>query len=149
MKYSIKAASAEKISADCVVVTVWSKGTLSDEAKLIDSVGNRNISNITRSGDFTGKLGETQVIHRPTGARAKRVLLLGAGDRRKFTAKNAVKFLGSGLRAVNRLKASNVHFALAGIEVTDRDAGWFAGRLAQESECSSYRYDETKSKGSS
>ena len=92
MKYSIKAASAEKISADCVVVTVWSKGTLSDEAKLIDRVGNKNISNITRSGDFTGKLGETQAIHRPTGARAKRVLLLGAGDRRKFTAKNAVKF---------------------------------------------------------
>lgn len=148
MKYSIKAGSTEKISADCVVVTIWTKGTLSDEAKLIDSIGNKGISKIVRSGDFTGKLGESQVIHGPVGIPAKRLLLLGGGDRRKLSARNAAKLLRSGLKAVNKLNASHVHFAFASVAVVDRDADWLAARLAQEAEESSYRYDETKSKKS-
>ena len=146
MKYSINSGSAEKINTDCAVVMIWAKGVLSDEAKLIDSVTHRSISKITRSGDFIGKLGETHLIHSPAGAKAKRVLLLGGGDRKKLTAKDAAKALRSGLRVINKLNARQVHFALGSSVVTDRDGVWLAGRLTQESEDLRYRYDHTKSK---
>ena len=146
MKYSIKTGSPSKISSDCVVALVWNKGTLSDEAKAIDSASNKAISKIIRSGDFSGKLGETQLIHNPAGVTAKRVLLLGGGERRKLDGKNAGKLLQAGLKAAMKSKAASVHFATSSIEVSGRDGAWFAGRLAQEAEVCSYKYNETKSK---
>lgn len=148
MKYSIKSGSAEKVSADCVVVAVWSKGSLSDEARLVDNASLKSISKIIRSGDFSGKLGETHLVHTPVGAAARRLLLLGTGDKKKLTAKHASKALKAALKAVQKLNAGSVHFALGSVEVTDRDGAWLASRLAQESEHAAYRYNETKSKKS-
>ena len=90
MRYSIKGGSPEKISADCIIVIIWRNGSLSEEAKLIDSASGKCISKITRSGDLSGNLGETQLIHNPIGIQAKRVLIVGGGKKKDFTASNAV-----------------------------------------------------------
>ena len=37
------------------------------------------------SGEFTGKANETAVVHRPAGMKAQRLLLVGCGERAKFT----------------------------------------------------------------
>jgi leucyl aminopeptidase len=148
MKFSIKAGSAEKIKSDCLVVAVWSKGTLSDEARLIDNAGNKALSKLIRSGDFSGKLGEIHLIHNPAGSAAKRLILVGGGERRKLTAKNAAKFIAVSLKKAFSLHAGSVHFALASLELNDRNSSWLAARLAQQAEASSYNYDTTKSKKS-
>jgi len=146
MKYSIKGGSPEKISTDCIIIVIWNKGSLSEEAKLIDSVGNKCISKITQSGDLSGRLGETQLIHNPTGIKAKRILLAGGGDKNRFTAKNAVRLLKNSLKAAGKLQAASLHFALASVVINDRENAWLASRLAQETEDNSYRYNATKSK---
>ncbi|GIU77013.1 MAG: putative cytosol aminopeptidase [Bryobacteraceae bacterium] len=38
------------------------------------------------SGEFTGKANETAVVHRPDGMKAQRLLLVGCGEKAKFTA---------------------------------------------------------------
>ncbi len=146
MKYSIKTGTPSKISSDCVVVLAWNKGSLSDEAKVIDSASGKAISKIIRSGDFSGKTGESQLIHNPAGVTAKRVLLLGAGERRKLDGKAMGKILGEGLKAAMKSNAASIHFAISSVEVSNRDSAWLAGRLAQEAEVCYYRYNETKSK---
>jgi len=146
MRYAIKAGAAQNVSADCVVVVIWHNGTLSDEARMIDAAANKCISKIIQAGDFTGKPGETQVIHHPGGVRAKRLLLLGAGDRKKFNAGKASRLLRTGLGAAGKLNAASVHFAIGSLEAPQRDATWLAARLAQEAEDCSYRYNTTKSK---
>ena len=145
MKFSIKAGSAEKINTGCVVVVVSSKGTLGDEAKLCDKVSGKSISKIIRSGDFSGKLGETQLIHNPTGITAKRLLLLGSGDARQLNSRNSAKMFRAGINVLQKSNATSAHFAIASLKVSDRDANWIASRLAQESEDCSYRFDATKS----
>ena len=50
MRYSIKAGSPEKVNVDCLVVAIWNKGTLSDEAKQIDIAESITISKILKSG---------------------------------------------------------------------------------------------------
>jgi len=146
MKYSIKTGLPQKISADCIVTVVWNKAILSDEATAIDQAGNKSLSRVIRSGDFDGKLGETLVVHQPTGTAARRVLLIGGGDRTKLNAKNSAKLLRAALQALYKLNAVSVHFALASLQVSDRDGAWLLERLAQEAEDCSYRYDTTKSK---
>ncbi len=148
MKYSIKSGSPQKISADCVATVIWSKGQLSDEAAVIDQAGNRSLSKIIRSGDFNGKLGETLVVHQPAGTPAKRLLLIGGGERKQLTAKTATKLLRAGLQALYKLNAGTAHFCLASLTPNDRDQAWLVARLAQEAEDCSYRYDTTKSKKS-
>ena len=146
MRYSIKGGSPEKISADCIIVIIWRNGSLSEEAQLIDSASGKCISKITRSGDLSGKLGETQLIHNPIGIQAKRVLLVGGGKKKDFTASNAVKMLKTCLKVTAKLEATSLHFALASAIVGDRESTWLAARLAQEAEDSIYRYNATKSK---
>ena len=146
MRYSIKGGSPEKISADCIIVIIWRNGSLSEEAKLIDSASGKCISKITRSGDLSGNLGETQLIHNPIGIQAKRVLLAGGGKKKDFTASNAVKMLKTCLKVTGKLEATSLHFALASAVVSDRESTWLAARLAQEAEDSIYRYNATKSK---
>ncbi len=148
MKYSVKAGAAEKVSADCVAVVVFNKGQLSAEAQSIDATTTKAISKVTASEDFTGKLGDTLVLHNPSGVTAKRVLLLGAGEEKKLGALQAAKMLKAGLKAAGKLRAASLHFALGSLQLSDRDYPWLATRLAQEAETSSYRYNETKSKKS-
>lgn len=146
MKYSIKAGAVDKISTDCIAVVVWSKGALSEEAKLANKAGNQFISKLIRSEDFTGKLGQTEIIHAPAGLKSKRLLLLGGGDSKKLDSKNATKMLAAGLKTLYKSSATNAHFALASLSVKDQSAAWLCQRLAQEAESGSYRYTETKSK---
>ena len=146
MRYSIKAGSPEKISVDCLVVAIWNKGTLSDEAKQIDGAASKSISKILKSGDFIGKLGETQLIHNPAGISANRVLLVGAGDKKKLNGKTVSKLISSALKVTRRLQARSVHFALNSASISDRDGNWLAARVSQEAEIASYQYDTTKSK---
>lgn len=152
MKYSIKSGAVDKINTDCMVIVVWNKGALSEEARLADKVGDKSISKIVRTKDFTGKLGQTHTIYNPVGLKSKRLLLLGGGESKKLDARNAAQMLKIGLKAANRLNASSVHFSFASIEVKAQAQGqgfiWLSKRLAQEAETASYRYNETKSKKS-
>lgn len=146
MKYSIKAGAVDKINSDCIAVVVWEKGVLSDEAKLVDKASKQGISKITRSEDFTGKLGATEIVYNLPGLKSKRLLLLGGGESKKFDSKNAAKMLGAGFKTLFESNASNAHFALASLTVNDESSAWIVQRLALEAECGSYRYTETKSK---
>ncbi len=146
MKYSIKAGAVDKIITDCIVVVVWNKGSLSNEAKLADKATDQGISKIVRTEDFTGKLGQTHTIYSPPGLKSKRLLLLGGGESKKLDAKSATKMLVAGLATAYELNGNSVHFSLASIEVKSENNTWLSRRLAQEAETASYRYNETKSK---
>lgn len=148
MKYSIKAGATDKINSDCIAVVVWDKGSLSAEAQLADKVSSKGLSKIVRSEDFTGKLGETTIVHNPVGLKSKRLLLLGGGESKKFDAKNAAEMLSAGIKAVFKTNSTSVHFAVASVGVKDETGAWMCKRLAQEAEIASYKYDTTKSKKS-
>jgi leucyl aminopeptidase len=148
MKYSIKAGATDKINSDCIAVVVWNKGRLSEEAQLADKASNKGISKIVRSEDFTGTLGQTQLVYNPIGLKSKRLLLVGGGESKKLDAKSAAKMLTAGLKAVFASNAVSAHFAIASLHVKDKTAAWVCKRLAQTAETASYRYNETKSKKS-
>ena len=146
MRYSIKAGAIDRLATDCLVVPVWSKNTLSEEAKQLDSTSTKAVTAVLKSGDFSGKLGETVLLYKPKGISAQRVLLVGAGERKKLNARNAAKLIKAAAKAVTKTQAGSAHFAVASAELTDRDFQWTAARIAQEIEDVCYRYDATKSK---
>lgn len=146
MKYQIKGGSPEKIHSDCIIVTIWDKGKLSDEAKILDSACDKLVSKLVRSGDITGKLGETRIIHNPTGVTAKRILLLGAGDKKKLDGVSISKLFSTALKVCRKLETKSLHFSISSCESKDRDKKWVAARLSQEAEIVGYQYGTTKSR---
>jgi leucyl aminopeptidase len=58
------------------------------------------------SGEFSGKASEIVVLHHPSGLKAKRLVLAGAGKAEKFTAAELRKLTGVVVRA---LKAKGIH----------------------------------------
>lgn len=145
MRYSVKASSLTNLVTDCLIVAVWSKGTLTDEARELDQSTGKALSSLIKSGDFSGKLGQSYLLHDPAGIKAKRVLLVGAGLKSKFNAAHALKVIAHASRALSRCQASSAHFALGSVEVKDRDANWAASQIARACEEASYRYTTTKS----
>ena len=146
MRYSIKSGAIEKVAADCLIVPVWSKSALSAEANHLDEVSGKALSAVVKSGDFSGRLGETYLLYKTPGVRSRRILIIGMGERKKLDARAAVKMLKATAKAVAKTQAESTHYAMASVEVTDRDAAWLAARLSQELEETCYRFDTTKSK---
>jgi leucyl aminopeptidase len=66
---------------------------------------------VIASGEVTAKSFETTLLHNPTGLKAKRLLLIGAGKAKDFSAAELRKIAGT---AVRTLKSKSIHsFAFA------------------------------------
>ena len=146
MRYSVKGGSPDKIVTECIVVSIWGNGSLSDEAKILDIKTIKLISGLVNSGDASGNLGDTMLVYRPPNLSAKRILLAGAGDRKKFNASSAKKLIESVFKSCRKIDALSIHLCFSSCEPYDRDKHWLAARISQEAEVAGYSYDKTKSK---
>ncbi len=57
-------------------------------------------SDLVSAGDLTGKTFEISWLHKPAGIKAKRLLLIGGGKAKKFTASDLRKLAGAAVRAL-------------------------------------------------
>ena len=64
------------------------------------------------AGEFEGKALETALLHRPAGLKAKRLLVIGGGDKEKFTAADARKAAGLAVRTLKPKGARDIGFRL-------------------------------------
>ncbi|MGA2182824.1 MAG: leucyl aminopeptidase [Bryobacteraceae bacterium] len=63
------------------------------------------------SGEFSGKAGETALLHRPAGLRAKRLLVVGAGKAGEFTPAEMRKAAAIAARMLQSKKVPRIAFA--------------------------------------
>ncbi|HTW66581.1 MAG TPA: leucyl aminopeptidase [Bryobacteraceae bacterium] len=64
------------------------------------------VKDLYDSGEFSGKALEVAILHRPTGLKAKRLVLAGGGKREKFDPAELRKLAGAVIRAI---KSKGVH----------------------------------------
>lgn len=145
MKYSLLTGNTPSKATDCLVLGVWTKGGLTPQAAALDKELNGEISRIVGSGDVSGKVGETLLVHLQSQV-AKRVLLTGCGDEDSLDARTYRKVVNASIKAVLKSTAKDAVFTLADIALKDRDAAWAVTLLVQECDNCLYQYDHTKSK---
>jgi leucyl aminopeptidase len=98
---------------------------------------------VISSGEVTAKLFEATLLHNPTGLKAKRLLLLGGGKAKTFSAAELRKLAGA---AVRTLKGKNIHsFALVlpenGIAAADAVRAVIEGAFVGEFDPGYYKSD--------
>ncbi|OQW98232.1 MAG: leucyl aminopeptidase [Thiothrix lacustris] len=138
-------ANAAELHTDCVVVGIYKNAKLSAAATQIDTASEGAIQAHLEFGDFTGEKGRTSLLYKLPNISAKRVLLVGMGDKDKLTQEALVSVTQA---AVNALKTSKVSNAVSFL--TDETASEFIAAAVRQSVIAVsdalYTFDTHKSK---
>jgi leucyl aminopeptidase len=119
MNTNISSSASSQLETECLIVVVLdhSEKDRKEKDKPAPSVESSDrlvrdaVKDVMASGEVTGKTFETTLLHRPSGLKAKRLLLLGGGNARTFSAAELRQLAGA---AVRTLKGKNIRsFAFA------------------------------------
>jgi len=103
MKTTLSLSAPAEVETECLAVVVLDHGgkdkpdagvAISDHA-VIEAA-----AEVIASGEVSGKMFETGLLHRPARLRAKRLLLLGGGKAGDFTASELRKLAGAAVRSL-------------------------------------------------
>src|ERR1700685_1398701 len=120
MKTNLSSSTPSQLETDCLVAVVLdrtekdsaenNKPALSPSIECDDAAVREAAKEVIASGEVTAKPFETTLLHHPAGLKAKRLLLIGGGKAKNFSAAELRKLAGA---AVRTLKAKSIRsFAL-------------------------------------
>src|SRR5438270_2340113 len=92
---------AAQLETECLAVAVVDEGSAKDPKPVLltDDAAVRNaVADLLNSGEVTGKIFETVMVHRPQGLKARRLLLVGGGKAKNFSAYELRKVAGAAIR---------------------------------------------------
>jgi leucyl aminopeptidase len=100
-------ANAATLLTDCVVVGVYKSNKMSAAAAQLDIASNGAIHSHLALGDFNGDKGRTSMLYQLAGITAKRVLLVGMGEKDKLTLETLAQVTQAAVNALKTAKVSN------------------------------------------
>src|ERR1035441_8693370 len=109
-----------QLETECLVVVVLdsSKEDRSEKDKpaptveCADAAVREAAKEVISSGEVTGKTFETTLLHRPAELKAKRLLLVGGGKTKNFSAAELRKLAGAAVRTLKSKSIRSFAFAL-------------------------------------
>jgi Leucyl aminopeptidase len=136
------------LEADAIMTYAFDKDNRIEGvlAELDKATGGR-LTQLSSSGELTGKMLETTLIHFPPGLAAARLLVVGAGKQEKFTTAELRRVAGAALRHLKAKSARRVVFL-----ARENDRGAAAAQAVTEGlivanfESDKYKTDKTPKK---
>ncbi|MGA3211264.1 MAG: leucyl aminopeptidase [Terriglobales bacterium] len=101
MKTNLSFSSPAQIECECLAVVVLDGGEANQPKPQLQATDEAIIQaaqEVTSSGETSGKLFETVMLHRPQGLNCKRLLLVGGGSAKSFSAYELRKVAGTAVR---------------------------------------------------
>src|SRR5579864_762961 len=101
MKTEISFSAPSQIETECLVAVVLDRG---DNGKPHPSLQSSDqavagaAADLLASGEVTGKMFETTMMHRPQGLKARRLLVVGGGKAASFSGYELRKVAGAAVR---------------------------------------------------
>lgn len=147
MKFTITTNKLAHVKTDCIIVPIFSKGTLSASAQSLDAISGKLFSRLTKQGDFQGCLGESLLLPTVSGLQAPRVLLIGCGEIADFNNCVLQKICTI---AVNTLKkgCKTICLAIDDFHIKSHTADWILEQAILHCNQASYEFTTYKSKKS-
>ena len=143
-RITFKAQASSATATDCLVVPIFSTKKLSNTVHELDKQAMGSISTALKLGDFSAKTGQSLLL--PGAAKAKRILLIGCGDAKKFDRDGARKFTQSVYRSVSVTQAKAALVLTADLSPKNADSAWLLESFARDITAASYRYTQTLTK---
>jgi leucyl aminopeptidase len=115
MKTTLSYSNPAELDTQCLAAVVVDQGEKDKPAPAILG-GNQAVQNaasdLLTSGEVSGKMFETAVIHRPQGLKARRLLLVGGGKAKDFSSFELRKLVGTALRYLKPKQIRSLAFLL-------------------------------------
>ncbi len=143
MQVTVLSGALENLSADVLALPLVehdsAKWKLPSRLAALDAAFGGRIADAIRSGDFTGKRGESLTVHAPSSAKAKRVLLLGIGADAKLELGGLREIAAAAVRETGARKGASL--ALAAPTSRRLKPQALCQALAEGAVLGSYRFD--------
>ena len=139
VRIGVKKAAPEEVGADLLAVGIFSG---EDPPEGLTSAAQPAVSN----EDFTGKRGQTSLLYAGDDLAARRLLLVGFGDRSSFTPDKLRRTAATVARRARTLKAREVAFVLP--TPGGSDIGEAARAAAEGAVLGLYRFERYKTRNS-
>jgi len=115
MKITLSRSDPAELETECLAVVVVDQGEKDKPAPVVLG-GNQAIqtavSDLLASGEVSGKLLETVLVHRPQGLKARRLLLVGGGKNKDFSSFELRKLAGTAVRFLKPKQIRSLAFLL-------------------------------------
>src|SRR4051812_19639235 len=100
MKILLNTSAPSQMETECLAVTVIDTGDKKPAPGVLstDSAVVAAAADLIASGEVTGKIFETVLLHKPAGIKAKRLLFVGGGKAKNFSAYELRKMAGTAVR---------------------------------------------------
>src|SRR6185312_3360160 len=144
MQFSVKTAAAESMTTPCLVVGLFEGGKLPAAAQALDQASHGYLGKIAKSGVIEGRAGQSLLLFDVPKVSAERVLLVGLGQEKDFTARNYRKAMVKAVRVLNEAGVKEAVSSLSAIEIKGVDGYWLARHAVEAAEETSYRFDQFK-----
>ena len=115
MNTNISSSAPSQVETECLVAVVLDRGEKDKPAATVettDAAVRDAAKDVSASGEVTGKSCEATLLHRPAGLKAKRLLLVGGGKAKNFSAVDLRKLAGVAVRTLKGKSVRSFAFAL-------------------------------------
>ena len=115
MNTNLSSSTPSQLETECLVAVVLDRGEKDKPAVNVESTDaavRDAAKDVIASGEATGKAFETTLIHRPAGLKAKRLLLIGGGKAKSFSASDLRKLAGAAVRTLKGKSLRSFAFAV-------------------------------------
>lgn len=145
MRFEAKTGHAAEQKTACLILPVYSSGTLPAATKSVDKAIGGAIAELLDDGDIKGKIGDALLVKPPAGSRADRILLIGCGERKEFDRKTFRKAVRVAFGTLRKTQLKTAVCYLNGEATRGADAYRRARIAAEVWHHGAYRYTTTKS----
>jgi len=131
MNTNLSSSAPSQLETDCLAVVVLDrsekdriekdKPAPAPSIECSDAAVRDAARDLIASGEVTGKTFEITLLHHPTGLKAKRLLLVGGGKAKNFSAAELRKLAGAAVRTLKGKSIRSFAFALPGNGVSAND----------------------------
>src|SRR6202041_621042 len=124
MKINLSSSLPSELETECLVAVVLDSGEKEKSATVesSDNAIREAAKEVIASGEVTGKTFETTLLHHPQSLKAKRLLLLGGGKAKNFSAAELRKLAGAAVRTLKGKSVRSFAFALPENGIAAADA---------------------------
>jgi leucyl aminopeptidase len=144
MKFTLDSTLATDLETACLVIGAFEDAPLSRSAQLIDQACAGKLQQLIKSGDINTDWKETTLLHGLDGVKAKRILVVGCGEVKKFTSVRYDSVCSSAGTFLRDHTTTAAHICLHEIDVDKTTDYWRLRQAAINLERANYRYTATK-----
>jgi leucyl aminopeptidase len=144
MQITFSAAALPKTGA--IVIPMFEDGGKPKAYEDLDKATSGALERAVKAAAYKGKKGKILEIVAPAGVTISRIVLIGAGSSKGFSALDAETLGGNAAARLLTGRDKNAAFALAGLTIKKLGNDEFAARVAIGAKMKSYRFDKYRTK---